>query len=438
MWRLRRASVAGPLVCVLLSAAILTGVIGGAEADPVVPSQNQVDQANQAAGQAKDAVSPAQAALVAAQQHLAALETAATQAQQRYVAATAREQAAELSARQAAQHAHDAAAFAGAAKAELGRLVAAAYRSGAAMDLSTLTIVLDVKDPQEYMDGVHVVRRELSSQSSILSQADDASKSAAEAQTQADADAAALKAAQAEVAASAEAAAQAASAAQAQVNAMGTQLDALLAKQAAAQDAATKLAQQRQQGLAEQQAEQEAAQQQAAQQQAAQQAAEASQGSDDGSGGSGGSGSGSGSSDSGGSGPAEGTGVGVPPYASSVAAQALTFALAQLGKPYLWGGTGPDSFDCSGLTMRAYESAGIDLPHFAAFQYQASHPLTYSELQPGDLLFWATDPKDSNTIYHEAIYLGAGRMVQAPKTGWDVMVSNMWMWGPIQFFARPY
>ena len=433
MWRLRRASVAGPLVCVLLSAAILTGVIGGAEADPVVPSQNQVDQANAAAGQAKDAVSPAQAALVAAQQHLAVLETAAIQAQQRYTAATAREQAAEQSARQATEHAHDTAAFAGAAKAELGRLVAAAYRSGAAMDLSTLTIVLDVKDPQEYMDGVHVVRRELSSQSSILSQADDASKSAAEAQTQADADAAALKAAQAEVAASAQAAAQAASAAQAQVNAMGAQLDALLAKQAAAQDAATKLAQQRQQGLAEQQAEEQAAQQ-AAQQQAAQQAAEASQGSDDGSGGS----SSSDGSDSGGSGPAEGTGVGVPPYASSIAAQALTFALAQLGKPYLWGGTGPDSFDCSGLTMRAYESAGIDLPHFAAFQYQASHPLTYSELQPGDLLFWATDPKDSNTIYHEAIYLGAGRMVQAPKTGWDVMVSNMWMWGPIQFFARPY
>jgi cell wall-associated NlpC family hydrolase len=99
---------------------------------------------------------------------------------------------------------------------------------------------------------------------------------------------------------------------------------------------------------------------------------------------------------------------------------------------------GPGTFDCSGLAMRAYESAGIDLPHFAAFQYQASHPLTYSELQPGDLLFWATNPGDSNTIYHEAIYLGGGKMVQAPKTGWDVMISNMWMWGPIQFYARPY
>ena len=426
--------IGAPLVaCVLLSAAILTGVIGGAQADPVVPSQNQVDQANQAAGQAKAAVSPAQAALVAAQQHLAQLETAAQQAQQRYTAATAKEQGAQRAAQQAAQQAHVSAEFAAAAKAELGRLVAAAYRSGVATDLSTLTIVLDVTNPQEYMDGVHVVHRELASQSSILTQADSASKSAAAAQAQAESDAAALKAAQAAVAQSAEEAAQAASAAQAQVNAMGAQLDALLAKEAAAQNTATQLAQQRQTGLAQEQAEEQAAQQQAARQAAQQQAAENGQGSNSGSGGSGGSGS-----DGSGSGPASDSGVGIPPYASSIATQALEFALAQLGKPYQWGGTGPGTFDCSGLTMRAYESAGVDLPHFAAFQYQASHPLTYSELQPGDLLFWATDPSDSNTIYHEAIYLGGGKMVQAPKTGWDVMISDMWMWGPIQFFARPY
>ena len=427
MRRLRRAGVVGaPFVaCALLSGAILTGVIGGAQADPVVPSQNQVNQANQAADQAKAAVSPAQTALEAAQQHLAQLEAAARQAQQRYAAATAEEQDAERAAQQATRQARQDAEFAAAAKAELGRLVAAAYRSGVAMDLNTLTMVLDVRDPQEYMDGVHVVRRVLSSQSSILSQADDASKSAAAAQARAESDAAALKAAQAAVAQSARDAAQAAAAAQAQVDAMGTQLDALLAKEAAAQNAATQLAQQRQNGLAQQQAEEQAAQK------AAQQAAEESQGSN----GDGSDGSGSGS-DGGGSGP--GSGVGVPPYASSIAAHALEYALAQLGKPYLWGGTGPASFDCSGLTMRAYESAGVDLPHFAAFQYQASHPLTYGQLQPGDLLFWATDPKDSNTIYHEAIYLGGGKMVQAPKTGWNVMISDMWMWGPIQFFARPY
>ncbi len=415
---LRRSHVALPIGCAVLTMAILTGLVGGAQADPVYPSQSQVDQANQAANDAKAAVSPAQAELVAAQQHLAQLESAARGAQQRYTEATARERAAQQAAVQAARHAHDTAEFADAAKVQLGRLVAAAYREGEAADLSSLTIVLDVKDPHQYMDGVHVVRRVLESQSSIVNQAEDASSTAATAKAQADAGATALKAAQVEVARSAEQAQQAADAAQTQVSALGSQLDAVLAKQQAAQGTATQLAQQRQTGLAQQQAAEQARQR--AQRQAAQQDSN-----------SGGSDSGAGS----GSAPSAG---GVPPYASGIAAQALQYALAQLGKPYKWGGTGPDSFDCSGLAMRAYESAGIDLPHFAAFQYQASHPLTYGQLQPGDLLFWATDQNDSNTIYHEAIYLGSGKMVQAPKTGWNVMISDMWMWGPIQFYARPY
>jgi cell wall-associated NlpC family hydrolase len=411
--------VALPIGCSVLTMAILTGLVGGAQADPVYPSQGQVDQANQAANDAKAAVTPAQAALVAAQQHLARLESAAREAQRRYTEATAREQAAQQAAVQAARHAHDTAEFVDAAKVQLGRLVAAAYREGEAADLSSLTIVLDVKDPQQYMDGVHVVRRVLESQSSIVNQAEDASSAAATAKAQAEASATALRAAQVEVAQSAQQAQQAADAAQTQVSALGSQLDEVLAKQQATQSTATQLAQQRQNGLAQQQAAEEARQRAA--RQAAQQQDSNSGGSDSGSG----------------SAPSNGAG-GVPPYASGIAAQALQFALAQLGKPYKWGGTGPDSFDCSGLAMRAYESAGVDLPHFAAFQYQASHPLTYGQLQPGDLLFWATDAKDSNTIYHEAIYLGSGKMVQAPKTGWNVMISDMWMWGPIQFYARPY
>lgn len=419
---LRRSRVALPIGCAVLTMAILTGLVGGAQADPVYPSQSQVDQANQAANDAKAAVTPAQGALVAAQQQLARLESAAREAQQRYTEATAREQAAQQAAAQATRHAYDTAEFADVAKVRLGRLVAAAYREGEAADLSSLTIVLDVKDPQQYMDGVHVVRRVLESQSSIVNQAEDASSAAATAKAQADAGATALQAAQVEVAQSAQRAQQAAEAAQTQVSALGSQLDEVLAKQQAAQSSATQLARQRQNGLAQQQADEEARQRAA--QQAAQQQDSNSGGSDSGSG------SGSGSAPS--------SGGAVPPYASGTAAQALQYALAQLGKPYKWGGTGPDSFDCSGLTMRAYESAGVDLPHFAAFQYQASHPLTYGQLRPGDLLFWATDQNDSNTIYHEAIYLGGGKMVQAPKTGWNVMISDMWMWGPIQFYARPY
>jgi cell wall-associated NlpC family hydrolase len=126
------------------------------------------------------------------------------------------------------------------------------------------------------------------------------------------------------------------------------------------------------------------------------------------------------------------------PHAPNAASRALDFALAQIGKPYLWGATGPNSFDCSGLTMRAYEAAGVTLPHFAAFQYAASHHLSLNDLQPGDLLFWSTNPRKPATIYHEALYLGGGLMVQAPKSHWRISVASMWMWGPIQFFARPY
>jgi cell wall-associated NlpC family hydrolase len=125
-------------------------------------------------------------------------------------------------------------------------------------------------------------------------------------------------------------------------------------------------------------------------------------------------------------------------YEPEVARRAVDFALAQIGKPYVWGATGPGSFDCSGLAMRAYQAAGVRLPHFAAFQYANSHPLARGQLQRGDLLFWATSPRNPATIYHEAIYLGGGLMVQAPKSHWRISVADMRMWGPIQFYARPY
>jgi cell wall-associated NlpC family hydrolase len=172
--------------------------------------------------------------------------------------------------------------------------------------------------------------------------------------------------------------------------------DALLAQLAAAQRVSVQLEQQRQQGLA---------------QEAARRAAQAAQ--------------------------AASSRYSVPAYDGSLASRALAFAYAQLGKPYVWGAVGPYSFDCSGLAMRAWEAAGVYLPHFAAFQYQASHPIGYGDLRPGDLLFWATDGSDSDTIYHEAIYIGNQQMIQAPRTGENVEISPMWMWGAIQFFARP-
>lgn len=101
----------------------------------------------------------------------------------------------------------------------------------------------------------------------------------------------------------------------------------------------------------------------------------------------------------------------VPP--SEVAAKAIDFALGEVGKPYVWGAEGPHAYDCSGLMMRAYEAAGVTLPRTSRQQYWAGMQLPVREAQPGDLLFWAYDTADPDTIHHVAMYLGNGQMVEA-------------------------
>jgi peptidoglycan DL-endopeptidase CwlO len=98
----------------------------------------------------------------------------------------------------------------------------------------------------------------------------------------------------------------------------------------------------------------------------------------------------------------------------------VVWARHQIGLPYQWGAAGPDSFDCSGLTMRAWQAAGIDLPHSSRAQYEQLGKIDYSQLRPGDLIFWATDTSQPSTIHHVAIYAGGGLMIEAPSTGLDV------------------
>ena len=112
-----------------------------------------------------------------------------------------------------------------------------------------------------------------------------------------------------------------------------------------------------------------------------------------------------------------GTGLGplLPP--SQAAAQAIKFALGEQGKPYVWGATGPDAYDCSGLMLRAYGSAGVLLPRVARDQYHAGALLPVREAQPGDLIFLSTDPADPDSIHHVMMYLGDGKVVEAQQTG---------------------
>jgi cell wall-associated NlpC family hydrolase len=125
-----------------------------------------------------------------------------------------------------------------------------------------------------------------------------------------------------------------------------------------------------------------------------------------------------------------------PPPASSGAQAVIAFARDQIGEPYVWGAAGPGSWDCSGLTMGAWQRGGTSLPHYSVAQYEASTPVSSGDLKPGDLVFWGSSSKPSS-IYHVALYVGHGRMIHAPRTGRPVVEESLYYWTPPNFFARP-
>lgn len=104
---------------------------------------------------------------------------------------------------------------------------------------------------------------------------------------------------------------------------------------------------------------------------------------------------------------------------------AIKYALAQLGKPYLWGGTGPNGYDCSGLVMEAYLAAGIALPRTTYQQVNVGTPVyAASQLQPGDLIFTAGSDGTAANPGHVGIYLGGDLVEDAPHTGADIELSK--------------
>jgi len=110
---------------------------------------------------------------------------------------------------------------------------------------------------------------------------------------------------------------------------------------------------------------------------------------------------------------------------TGAAGRAVAFALAQLGKPYRWGATGPSAYDCSGLTQAAYRNAGVAIPRVSAAQWYAGPHVRMADLRPGDLLFFANDLGDPSTIHHVAMSIGRGLMVEAPFTGASVRISSI-------------
>jgi cell wall-associated NlpC family hydrolase len=111
--------------------------------------------------------------------------------------------------------------------------------------------------------------------------------------------------------------------------------------------------------------------------------------------------------------------VSIPIPGKGKAAEAARWALTQQLKPYVWGAEGPNSFDCSGLVMWAYQRVGISLPHYTGDQWTAGAHISRQDMRPGDLVFFYND------LHHVGIYIGGGLMVHAPRTGDVVRVAPL-------------
>lgn len=379
----------------------LLAVGGQAVADPLYPSQDQVDGAKAAADATAAQVAGLQAQLSAQQAWLDQAQTALSVAAEDYDEARAllaqrtQEADAATAAATAAREAYDQARIA------LGRVASEQYR-GSADELSPLATVLASGSIEDYVSGRAAMDHLAGSRSDVKTEAAQA-KVVADSAERAAADAQAAQTQATDAAEKARLAAQqAADAADALVASTRAQADALIAQLAALQQTTVELEQQRQAGLeAERVAAAEAAARSAA----------------------------------GRSVPSGSVVRAAGPTAG--ADTAVDWAMGQLGKPYLWAGDGPDSFDCSGLTMRAWEAAGVSLPHSSRIQYSGEAKVALADLQPGDLVFYATNTSNPSTIHHVGMVISPGTMVEAPHTGANVRTSSIYRSGLMSYGTRP-
>jgi cell wall-associated NlpC family hydrolase len=128
-----------------------------------------------------------------------------------------------------------------------------------------------------------------------------------------------------------------------------------------------------------------------------------------------------------------------PGTVTAAAAAAIAYARAQIGKPYLWGGTGPGAFDCSGLVMQAWAAAGVHIPRTSQEQWAALPHIAASQVRPGDLVFFPGGDGTWAAPGHVALVLSDTTMLQAYATGTPVEISplNGNGAGGIVGYARP-
>src|SRR5579864_3823802 len=114
-------------------------------------------------------------------------------------------------------------------------------------------------------------------------------------------------------------------------------------------------------------------------------------------------------------------------------ATAIAYAEQQLGKPYQWGATGPDAFDCSGLVMMAYRAAGVDIARTSQVQWTTERQIPASQVQPGDLVFFAGADGTPTSPGHVGLVIGNGQMIEAFATGFPIRIASYTNRGPVGF-----
>jgi cell wall-associated NlpC family hydrolase len=371
-----------------------------AAADPHYPSNGKVQQARQAAAAKAAQVAQIRAALAADGVRLSEARVTAERAAEAFNAAQIQLARRTTNATQAQADANSADLALQQARASLGRLAAQAYQNGGQPNLGDA--MFSSSSLQDLLDRSTMLAILGDHQALTVQATNNARSFATSLQQRAAAALAQQRAATSKLDAARAQAARTAAAASAAVSAAQAQQQVLLSQLSSLQRTALALEQQRQAGLAA-----EAAVRAAAARWARQQA----QGSDS------------------------------PGGSSSGTAQgglaAVGWAKSRLGLPYLWGGAGPASYDCSGLTMRAWERSGVNLPHYAASQYMLSQHVPYSAMRPGDLIFYATDTNDPATIHHVTMYIGGGTMIEAPYTGAVVQLSSIRWDGAMAWAGRP-
>lgn len=398
-----------PLAVTACAALALTlaAPIPGAHADPVYPSPGEVRSAEAAVGEKSAEIAVVQGRLLASNARLDERHSAAEVAAERYNLARILLQERTAAAEGAARRAAAARKAADAASDRLGQTAAAAYRQGGS--LGQLEPFLSSGGPLEVLERAAAfelfsgVRHQISQDAGAASVvAADLGRQAARARAQQLAGAQAAESARESAAALVDLAA-------AETAAIQQRQRGMLAQLATLRGTSLQLEQQRQSGLRAE----------AVAQIEAQARAEATVRS---------------SRDGDRAGSATGSVFGTPAPFRGQVSPVVAFASGQIGEPYRWGSAGPGSWDCSGLTMAAWQQAGVNLSHYTGYQWAETSRVPLADLQPGDLVFFgASGP----TSHHVGLYVGGGQMIEAPRAGLPVRYASIWRADLIAHGGRP-